>query len=130
MINSKNSIAEYVNKSNEVIEKSENIIETQNQEIQNLKNENKKLMVKANGLKTQLDDENGMISSLNKVIATLQGSSDYKHMTVAQKKKTLNNLLKDWGYGKMSIRIADKIFSWTDGWGLNQIPNNKQLNMK
>ncbi|MGL4761800.1 MAG: hypothetical protein ACRCWG_10165 [Sarcina sp.] len=122
------NVETYVQQTNVAMQKSEAVIEKQNEEIKNLKSENSNLNSKITHLNTQLNDENEMISSLNKVIATLNGSTDYKHMTVAQKKKTLNNLLKDWGYGNMSISIADKIFSWTDGWGLYQVQGNNSTN--
>ncbi|MGL4656339.1 MAG: hypothetical protein ACRCWM_10735 [Sarcina sp.] len=126
--NSSTTIANYVAQTNEAMSKSKNIIEQQNKEIEELKEENSNLNTKIGNLNNQLNQENEMIGSLNKVIATLQGSSNYKNMSVAEKKKTLNNLLTDWGYGKVSIAIADKIFSWTDGWGLYQVQNNVQNN--
>lgn len=135
LTNSNTSITNYVIQTNAAMAKSKNIIEEQNEEIIKLKEQNNKLNNKVGTLNNQLNEENQMIDSLNKVIATLQGSTDYKNMTVAQKRKTLNNLLKDWGYGNMSIAIADKIFSWTDGWAAYKTPNNqqqlnKQLNNK
>ena len=128
LVKTSTSVSTYVQNTNSAMQKSENIIEAQNKEIELLKKENGNLDSKITNLNKQLNEENAMISSLNKVIATLQGSTDYKHMTVAEKKKTLNNLLRDWGYGKMSISIADKIFSWTDGWGLYQTQNESVNN--
>lgn len=126
LINSNTSIVNYVAQTNDAMAKSKDIIEEQNKEIAALKAKNTNLNTKVSSLDKQLNQENEMISSLNKVIATLQGSTDYKHMSIAQKRKTLNDLLTDWGYGKMSISIADKIFSWTDGWGFSQVQNNNQ----
>lgn len=104
---------------NSTIEKNQNLINQQQSEINNLNNEIDK-MKNTNG------NNQKIISNLNNAIARLEGASNYKNMTIQQKKDTINTLLRDWGYGKASIAFADEIFNVSEHWFFVQKENSNQ----
>lgn len=124
--NSSAQVSEYVKDTNDSMNKAQKIIQMDNKKIQNLEAQNKQLN-KENSIQSQtisnLIDTN---SDLTNAIAKLEGSSDYKNMTIAQKKNTINTLLKDWGYSKSTISVVDSIFDVSQHWFLAAVPQKSE----
>lgn len=124
--NSSAQVSEYVKNTNDSMNKAQNIIKIDNEKIQKLEAQNEQLNNENNVQNQTINNLINTNSNLTNAIAKLEGSSNYKHMTIAQKKNTINTLLKDWGYSKSTISVVDSIFDVSQHWFLAAVPQNQE----
>lgn len=124
--NSSAQVSEYVKNINDSMNKAQNIIKMDNKKIQKLEAQNQQLTNENSNQNQTINNLVNSNSNLTNAIAKLEGSSNYKHMTITQKKNTINTLLKDWGYSNSTISVVDSIFDVSQHWFLVGVPQKSE----